>query len=98
MNPAANGDWIPTNGIQDNNWSLQIISPCDLNGTSTANETTDYAGNYVYRFDGDAITTPVYSAKCAGKAGIVTVISNLPDGDLQYLDAPYSYALVSNPK
>ena len=52
----------------------------------------------MYRFDGDAITTPVYSAKCAGKAGIVTVISNLPDGDLQYLDAPYSYALVSNPK
>jgi hypothetical protein len=40
----------------------------------------------------------VYSSKCAGKAGIVTVISNLPTGDLQFLDAPYQYALVSNPK
>ncbi len=96
--PATTGDWIRTDGIQDNNWSLQIISPCDLNGGSTANETTDDAGNFVYRFDGDAITTPVFSAKCAGKRGIVTVISNLPDGDLQYLDAPYSYALVSNPR
>jgi hypothetical protein len=40
----------------------------------------------------------VFDSKCAGKAGIVTVISNLPTGDLQFLDAPYEYALVSNPK
>jgi hypothetical protein len=92
------GNWIETSGEQDNRWSLQIIAPCDLNGASTANEVTDGAGNYVYRFDGDAISTPVYSAKCAGKEGIVTVISNLPTGDLQFLDAPYQYALVSNPK
>jgi hypothetical protein len=84
--------------MQDNHWSLQIISPCDLNGASTAHEVTDDAGNFVYRFDGDAITTPTYNGKCAGKAGIVTVVSNLPTGDLQVLDAPYQYALESNPK
>jgi hypothetical protein len=92
------GNWVSTTGEQDNRWSLQIIAPCDLNGASTANETADDAGNHVYRFDGDRISTPVYSSKCAGKAGIVTVISNLPTGDLQFLDAPYQYALVSNPK
>ena len=41
--------------MQNNNWSLQIIAPCDLNGASTANEMSDGAGNYVYRFDGDTI-------------------------------------------
>jgi hypothetical protein len=92
----SSSDWIQTTGEQDNNWSLQIIAPCDLNGASTANETTDGAGNYVYRFDGDAITTPVFTGKCKG--AIATVISNLPTGDLQFLDAPYEYALVSNPK
>jgi len=67
-------DWQYVDGPeQDNNWSLQIIAPCDLNGASTANETTDDAGNHVYRFDGDAITTPVLDGKCAGKTGIVTV-------------------------
>ena len=96
--PSPRTTRFQTTGEQDNHWSLQIIAPCDLNGASTANEATDGAGNYVYRFDGDSITTPVYSAKCAGKEGIVTVVSNLPTGDLQYLDAPYEYALVSNPK
>jgi hypothetical protein len=90
------GNWIQTTGEQNNNWSLQIVAPCDLNGASTANETKDNAGNYVYRFDGDSITTPVFTGKCKG--GIVTVVSNLPTGDLQFLDAPYEYALVSNPK
>jgi hypothetical protein len=92
----ASDDWIQTTGEQNNNWSLQIIAPCDLNGASAANEIKDNAGNYVYRFDGDSITTPVFSGKCKG--GIVTVVSNLPTGDLQFLDAPYEYALVSNPK
>ena len=95
---SPEGNWISTTGEQDNNWSLQIIAPCDLNGASTANETTDDAGNHVYRYDGDAITTPVLDGKCAGKAGIVTVVSNLPTGDLQFLDAPYTYALTSNPR
>ena len=95
---SPEGNWISTTGEQDNNWSLQIIAPCDLNGASTANETTDDAGNHVYRYDGDAITTPVLDGKCAGKAGIVTVVSNLPTGDLQFLDAPYTYAPTSNPR
>ncbi|HEX6022629.1 MAG TPA: hypothetical protein VFZ00_11585 [Solirubrobacter sp.] len=90
------GNWTETTGVQNNNWSLQIIAPCDLNGAETENETTDNAGNHVYRFDGDSISTPVLSGKCKG--GIVTVISNLPTGDLQFLDADYQYALVSNPK
>jgi len=98
IDPADTGDWTRTDGIQQNHWVLQVISPCDLNGSSTANEITDGQGNYVYRYEGASIDTPVLDGKCAGKQGIVTVISNLPTGDLQFLDAPYDYALVSNPK
>ena len=92
------GDWIETDGLQDNNWVLQVISPCDLNGSSTANEIVDDQGNYVYRFEGESIDTPVWSGKCAGKQGIVTVVSNLPTGDLQFLDAAYDYGIVTNPR
>ena len=97
IDPADTGDWTRTNGIQQNHWVLQVISPCDLNGSSTANEITDGQGNYVYRYEGASIDTPVLDGKCAGKQGIATVISDLPTGDLQFLDAPYDYALVSNP-
>ena len=33
---SAEGNWISTTGEQDNNWSLQIIAPCDLTRASTA--------------------------------------------------------------
>ena len=98
VEPADTGDWTRTDGIQQNHWVLQVISPCDLNGSSTANEITDGQGNFVYRYEGASIDTPVLDGKCAGKQGIVSVVSNLPTGDLQFLDAPYDYALVSNPK
>ena len=47
------GEWVETNGTQDNNWTLQVISSCDLTpGVDSASEITDGAGNFVYRLDG----------------------------------------------
>jgi len=97
VEPEGKG-WFETTGTQTNHWLLQVIAPCDLTpGKQTAGEVRDSLGNYVYRLedaDGDGhISQGGFQSKCAGKAGIVTVISNMPDGELQYLDAPYTFAL-----
>ena len=47
------GHWILTEGLQTNNWVVQILSPCDLTPTSSENEIVDDAGNYVYRLEGN---------------------------------------------
>jgi Immune inhibitor A-like, MAM domain len=101
--PEAAGEWVLTNGEQDNNWALQVISPCDLTpGTTSRGEIADAAGgNWIYRFTGEGgapISSDVYSTKCLGQRRIATVVSNLPTGDLTSLDAPYSYALNPNPR
>ena len=51
----------------------------------------DTAGNFVYRLEGDAISQAGFVTKCAnGKNGdFVTLVSNLPTGDLTMLDAGY---------
>jgi hypothetical protein len=84
-------------GIQDNNWVLQIVSSCDLTpGTTSAGETEDEAG-FVYRFEGDEISQSGFSTKCmnSSKASVLVVISNLPTGNLTYLDADYTFRLTN---
>ena len=86
------GEWVETNGIQDNNWTLQVISSCDLTpGVDSAYEITDGAGNFVYRLTGDQISQGGFNTKCANgtKGDFVTLVSNLPTGDLTFLDAGY---------
>jgi hypothetical protein len=40
-------DWFTTTGVQDNNWTAQVVAHCDLTpGATTAGETTDGAGNW----------------------------------------------------
>ena len=79
---------------------LQVISPCDLNGVEHGERDRPTAqGNFVYRFEGDAIDDARLRRQVRGQEpGSSPSISNLPTGDLQFLDAPYDYALVSNPK
>ncbi len=86
------GHWTQTNGEQDNNWSLQVIASCDLTAGTTAGEIVDSAGNHVYRYTGDLITAGVFDTKCANgnKGDFAVLISNLPTGDLTFLDAPYT--------
>ena len=91
------GEWIETTGEQDNNWVVQILSPCDLtpNEDSTF-ESTDETG-YIYRLEGDEISETGFSTAClrSTKAGFVVAISNLPTGDLTYLDADYVFRLTN---
>jgi hypothetical protein len=101
--PAAvsSDDWISTTAEQDNNWTLQVISTCDLTpGATTAGELTDDAGNFVYRFTGDEISTGPLNTKCANGAqtDFVVAVSNAPTGDLAVLDAEYDYSVVKTKK
>jgi hypothetical protein len=92
------GNWIETTGIQDNDWVVQLLSPCDLTpGTTSEGEIVDSEGNHVYRFEGDSIHETGFNARCLGSKGEVTaVISNLTGGDIQVLDADYTFTLTGS--
>ena len=95
---SASGEWFETTGIQDNNWTVQVVASCDLTpGAATEGEITDEAGNHVYRLEGSDLSLTGLSSSClkANKDRFVAVVSNLPTGDLQYLDADYEF-LVTN--
>jgi hypothetical protein len=88
------GEWFETQGIQDNHWMLQVIAPCDLTpGVSSAGEKVDDLGYHVYRAEGTSVAIGGLNTKCLGKRQLTTVISNMPTGDLTFLDAPYTFAL-----
>lgn len=91
---SAAGNWISTDGVQDNNWTVQVVSHCDLTpGVTSPGETTDGAGNWVYRSTGDQFTASGLRTKCANgnQDDFAVLISNLPTGDLTYLDADYTF-------
>ncbi|HEY0696292.1 MAG TPA: hypothetical protein VGD43_00600, partial [Micromonospora sp.] len=90
---VSSADWFTTSGKQDNNWVVQVVSRCDLTpGTTSAGETVDSAGNHVYRFTGDGFTASGLRTRCANgnNDDFAVVISNLPTGDLTFLDADYT--------
>jgi hypothetical protein len=87
------GEWFETTGVQDNNWTVQIIASCDITpGVVSTGEMVDDAGNFVYRLTGDQITQTALDTKCANgtKGDFAVLVSNLPTGDLTYLDAGYT--------
>ncbi len=93
------GNWIETNGIQDNNWVVQLLSPCDLTpGTTSEGEIVDDAGNHVYRFEGDSVQEAGFTTTClrSTKGEVTVVISNLTSGDIQVLDADYDFRLLGS--
>ena len=64
------GNWILTTGEQDNNWVVQLLSPCDLTpGRTSTGEIVDGEGNYVYRFEGDSIHESGFSITLPGRTG-----------------------------
>jgi hypothetical protein len=93
---SETGNWTESTGEQNNNWVIQIISPCDLTpGVVSTGEIVDAAG-FVYRFEGDLIQQAGFNTKCLGGQGrIAVVVSNLPTGDLTFLDADYQFQLVN---
>ena len=55
---SAAGEWFETTGIQENNWTVQVVASCDLTpGVTSPGEIVDSLGNHVYRFEGDRITS-----------------------------------------
>jgi hypothetical protein len=93
------GNWIETTGIQDNDWVVQVLSPCDLTpGVTSTGETVDNVGNYVYRFEGDSLDVSGFSSTClrATKDEVTVIISNLTGGDIQVLDADYVFRLTGS--
>jgi hypothetical protein len=88
--------WTETTGVQDNNWTLQVVAACDLTPSGTdAFEIVDAAGNHVYRLTGDAISQAGFDTKCANgnQRDFATLVSNLPTGDLTFLDAGYDLSV-----
>ncbi|HEX7746864.1 MAG TPA: hypothetical protein VF462_16590 [Micromonosporaceae bacterium] len=95
---SAAGEWFTTTGTQKNNWTVQIVAHCDLTpGRTLAGESTDGAGNYVYRFEQNGFTVGGLNTRCASgnQDDFGVVISNLPTGDLTYLDADYTYRVTN---
>lgn len=93
------GNWIETTGIQDNNWVVQLLSPCDLTpGSMTEGEIVDDEGSHVYRFEGDSIEESGFVTTClrSTKGEVTVVISNLTSGDIQVLDADYRFRLLGS--
>src|SRR5829696_6608961 len=99
---SPDDEWIETTGTQDNNWTVQVISNCDLTpGTLSDGEIVDTAGgNWVYRYEGDEISTDTFNTRCASgnQADFVVAVSNMPTGDLAVLDAGYDYSVVTHKK
>ena len=94
---SPEGDWIQTTGEQDNNWILQIVASCDLTpGVDSVGEIEDAAG-FIYRLEGDEIEASGFSTAClrSTKESLLVVISNLPTGDLTFLDAGYVFNLTN---
>jgi len=94
------GDWILTTGTQTNNWVLQLVAPCDITpGVVSPFESVDDYGTgktYVYRFTG-SVNVAGFSSSClnSSRDTITAVISNMPTGDLQYLDANYVFRVTN---
>jgi hypothetical protein len=92
---SAPGDWTLTTGTQTNNWLVQIVSPCDISPGVTTPGEQFVDGLYVYRF-GDDTSLAGFSSKCLGNKGRFTVaISNMPTGDLTFLDADYFFRITN---
>lgn len=89
---SADGEWFETTGIQENNWTVQVVAGCDLTpGVTSAGEMLDSQGNHVYRFEGDAFTSGALDTRCANgpNRDFAVIVSNLPTGDLTVLNADY---------
>jgi hypothetical protein len=89
---SAEGEWFETTGIQDNNWTVQVVASCDLTpGVESPYEIVDEAGNHVYRLEGDQITSTRFDTRCANgpNRDFAIIVSNLPTGDLTVLNADY---------
>lgn len=92
---VSSDEWVQTTGEQDNLWAVQILSPCDLTPDASLRGERADGDVHVYQWTGDDIATGPLQTGCLGAKDHVTlVVSNLPSGDLSFLDAAYDYRVV----
>lgn len=91
---SAAGHWIETSGVQDNHWVVQVVATCDLT-PGVDDELEDTAG-FIWRFEDDSFDAN-FNTKCMNgtRDEFAVVISNLPTGDLNTLDANYTFRLTN---
>jgi hypothetical protein len=91
---SAAGHWIETSGVQDNHWVVQVVATCDLT-PGVSDELEDTAG-FIWRFEDDSFDAN-FNTKCMNgtRDEFAVVISNLPTGDLNTLDANYTFRLTN---
>jgi hypothetical protein len=90
---SAPDNWAYVMPEQANDWSVQVVSPCDLTpGTTIAGESSE-PGRYVYRLKGAHIAQSF--SQCSTKDSFTVVISNLTSGAINTLDAPYKFRITN---
>ena len=98
---APEGEWTLIDGPeQDNNWSVQLIAPCDVTPGVTSEGETVVGSLYVYRFVTDStLSKSGFDLRCTKVGGksrpVVVAISNLPTGQLTFFDSPYSFRVTN---
>jgi hypothetical protein len=90
---TSESGWFETNGVQDNDWSVQLVSACDLTPGEDSEGESVVDGYYLYRFSGTEISQSF--TRCSSQSTFTAVISNLPSGDLDVLDAPYTFRVTN---
>ena len=75
---------------------VQVMSACDLTPGRTPPR-NPRTRRLRLRFEGDEIAQTGFSTAClkSTKASLLVVISNLPTGDLTYLDADYAFRITN---
>ena len=93
VSDLASGDWKLTTGTQTNNWLVQVLSPCDLSpGVATPGECSRRLlplSPRRQRPDGS------FEPVSRNKGQFTVVISNMPTGDLTFLDADYFFRVTN---
>ena len=97
---AQSATWVKTNGAQNNDFLVQLVSPCDITpGVDDEAVIDDASGLRVYRFEGTDIDATGFDTQClGGQDEITAIITNRPTGDLAYLNVDYDFSLVGTGK
>jgi hypothetical protein len=93
LTSPEDGGWVFTLPQQDNDWSVQVVSTCDLTPGTTLDGETSEDGRFIYRFNGSTISQSF--TQCSTKDSFTVVISNMASGAVDTLDAPYRFRITN---
>ena len=88
-------------GEQDNSWTVQVVTTCDIGIDGEPYYTFDVDGveHSVYRWTEDqAVQLEGLDGTCLHRGTFEVIISNLPSGDLSFLDADYELRVTNRGK